>query len=177
VIAKRFDTDFEACYWLLSVPDLKYRQEAEIEVTFKKTVRGSYFLYAGNSRHNATAVIPKNKSAEVGKDATYYVSASDGAIVVFQTDANKYQGVSKKYGGSGMFKYRVIGETYLWWEKPFLGRHPAYFFGASAVIGIAVLSILLCMVGCCVNCCGDKKGKHMQLDQVMPLPENSMEPS
>lgn len=178
VIAKRFDTSFEACYWQLSVPDYKYREGAQIEVSFKKTVRGNYYLYAGNSRHNATAVISQNKSASVSSTGPgYYVSASDGVIVVFQTRSNVYKGVSKKYGGSGMFSYRVIGETYLWWEKPFLGRHPAYFFAAAGSIATIILMILLCWVGSCVGCCKSKKDGGIPLDHVMPLPEMSMEPS
>lgn len=87
----------------------------------------------------------------------YEIKASDGAIVVFMTKANVKRGRESRYGGSGMFSFRVEGEVYSLIEKPFLGKHPVHFYGAIGIVVFFTL-LIVCSIVCCCNRCKKSKG-------------------
>ena len=91
------------------------------------------------------------------------------------TRSNVYKGRSSSYGGSGLFSFRVVGEVYQWWEKPFLGKHPAWFWGTVGGLGLILFLLFFFVIFCFVKCHKTTKGV-IKLDQVIPLPEESIEP-
>ena len=57
----------------------------------------------------------EKNATTISGGAPYEIPISSRAILVLQTQRNKF-------GGSGSFSYRVVGEEYPFWETPFLGR-------------------------------------------------------
>ena len=65
VIKPRLVTVYEACYWIITVPEEVNGDGASIEIWVNRTNRGEFWIYEGNDRHNVTSVIAGNASALV----------------------------------------------------------------------------------------------------------------
>ena len=70
-------------------------------------MKGSFYLYEGTDRHNATAVIEGNQTAVAG--APYNIPVGSKYIIVFMTDKDGFS-------GSGGFSWQIDGSFYPWWE-------------------------------------------------------------
>lgn len=55
-------TDYEACYWIISVEENKYRDDTDayIELRFETLDNAEAYIYDGTGRNNATAFIENN---------------------------------------------------------------------------------------------------------------------
>lgn len=165
VIQRRFDTDYESCYW-----QLKTEEGKMIEIEFEKTNNGKFYLYSGLERQNATAV--GNGSAEIG---AHYLNGSEGAIVVFQTTEQTRRRLSKSHGGSGKFSYRSVIEKPT--EVVILATEEEKLVSTSkltaAVCLIGIIAVISVVFS--INYCKNKKafGQYVARDQV--LPEESQE--
>jgi len=152
VITRRYDTDFEACYWKLSAAG-----NDQIEITFERTQNGKFYLYSGLSRQNATAV--SNGSTEVGSDARYFINGSEGAIIVFQTTEGKRRRFSKVRGGSGQFAFRSIATKPVELVSLVTDQEKTNWYLISAV----VIGVLIAVVFG-LNYCKRKKGQQISRD-------------
>lgn len=155
VIKPRLYTIYEACYWIITVPDGQYDENASIDIWINRTNRGEFWLYEGNNRHNVTGVTPGNTSA-LHKSEPYRINARAGAIVVFMTE-KPVLSQSPTYGGSGSFSYRVSGGRVNLLASPFTGwteDKPLWLLlviiiGSAAFILICIGIILCFCCGCC----------------------------
>ena len=66
--------------------------------------------------------------------------------------------------GSGSFSYQVIGDTYQFYEKPFLNIHVAYWHATAAAIIIIPLLVISMLIVCCVKCPVKKPNKTTPID-------------
>jgi hypothetical protein len=147
VIQNREQSIYEACYWIISVEDFKYRDDATLEIAVEDLFQANLYIYEGSSRHNATQFIEGNLTATIG--APYRLSVTSKAIVVLQTK-------TKAGSGSGSFTYRVVGKSYPFWEKPFLGREVYLWYISLALI--VVLPFFFVFLCCCSKrCCYHRK--------------------
>ena len=153
VLAQREDTDYEACYWILSVEEDKYRDDtgAYIEVFFDKLDKAEAFIYEGTDRRNFTHFIENNDTAIAG--VPYRAPISDKLIIVMYTSSG---GIS----GSGSFTYQLFdAEEYPFYFKPFIGLsrgvwYTILFATISSPIWITCLSVCICtQCACCYKCC------------------------
>lgn len=76
-------------------------------------MNGTFHLYEGNSRRNASMLIENNET-QVIPGAPYTARVDDGLLIVFVTN-------SGDFSGAGSFYYKVIGPQYAWWEKFTIG--------------------------------------------------------
>ena len=62
VIQSRVTDMYEACHWIVSVEDYKYRDDtgAYIELQLEKLENAVAYIYHGTDRHNATTFIENN---------------------------------------------------------------------------------------------------------------------
>ena len=159
MIAERDSTDYEACHWIISVEENKYRDDtnAYIELRFETMENAEVYLYAGTGRGNATVFIEHNQTASLG--APFRAPISSKLIVVASTTANSIT-------GNVAFSYQLFNEKeYAWFFKPFVGEvKAAWYFGAAAVlltplIIVVVICLCCCYCSCCrcYCCCADDK--------------------
>ena len=71
---------YEACHYIVEVPDYTYMDGAYIEITVDSLDKANLYIYEGTSRHNATTFIEANATSVVG--APYRIPASSKAILV-----------------------------------------------------------------------------------------------
>ena len=143
VLGERDATDYEACYWILSVEDDKYRDDtgAYIEVVFDKLDKADAYIYEGTDRRNFTHFIESNETAIAG--VPYRAPISDKLIIVMTTSPN---GIS----GSGSFTYQLFdAEEYPFYFKPFIGLsrgvwYTILFATIFSPIWITCLSVCIC---------------------------------
>ena len=85
VIAPRFDDNYEACYWIVSVEENKFRDDTDgyIELQIEKLDNAVAYIYDGTGRNNATAFVENNQTAVVG--APFRAPISSKLIVVIMT--------------------------------------------------------------------------------------------
>lgn len=144
---------YEACHWIISVEDYKYRDDtgAYIELQIEKLENAVAYIYHGTDRHNATTFIENNQTAVYG--APFRIPISTKLIVVMYTIPN---GLS----GSGHFSYQLYdAEEYAWYFEPFVGEE--WWLWTFTLVSIALLpfivlaiSICCCMYcSCCQKCC------------------------
>ena len=62
MIAERDAVDYEACHWIISVDENKYRDDTDayIELRFETLDSAVAYIYDGSGRDNATAFIENN---------------------------------------------------------------------------------------------------------------------
>ena len=62
MLERRDVTDYEACYWIISVEENKYRDDTDayIELRFETLDNAEAYIYDGTGRNNATAFIENN---------------------------------------------------------------------------------------------------------------------
>ena len=92
------DVPTQSCYWVITVPKYRYRAFSKLRVWVNSTqaLSGTFYLYEGQTRRNATAV---DRATE---DQPFEVHADSGAIVVFLSDPLRKD-------NAGHFEYEIIG--------------------------------------------------------------------
>jgi len=104
-----------------------YYKEALLVFEVTQAVNGTFHLYVGNGRRNASVFIENNET-QVEPGAPYIMKADDGLVVVFVTSAGDW-------AGSGAFTFKVLGPQYAWWEKFSIGKPlSVYYAGWIAVV-------------------------------------------
>ena len=155
MIEERDAIEYEACHWIISVEDNKYRDDtnAYIELRFETLDNAVAYIYDGTSRSNATEFIELNQTAPLG--APFRSPISTKLIVVAHTTPNGM-------AGNVAFSYQLFNESeYAWFYKPFVGKEPvAWYFTAAAIlltplIIIVIITLFCCYCSCCRCCCDD----------------------
>lgn len=150
----------EACYWTITPEFDAFHDTAEIYIYLDASTTANMYIFSGDQRTNATWTIENDVATSVG--APIRVPVSSGAIVTLQTTG----GSSRT--GEGTFSYKVVGDYYRWYEKPFIGLHVASYYlfvifiacvcvPFQAIFGVLplllVLSPVLLLVGGPITCC------------------------
>ena len=149
MIDDRVATDYEACHYIVSVEEDKYRDDtgAYIELTLIELYHADAYIYLGTGLNNATAFIESNETAVLG--APFKVPISSTLIVVFVAQ-------SERPDGRGSFTYKLVdGEEYVSFYKPFVGLEKWIWY-LTLCSAIIVPFLLICILTyCCkyVDCC------------------------
>ena len=167
-IEERSYVIYEACHYIIEVPDYVYMDGAYIEITIDSLDKANLYIYEGTGRHNATTFIEGNATSTVG--APYRIPASSKAILVMQT-------IENGLAGSGSFSFQVYGTEYPFWEKAFLGED-TWKWNAALIMALLVPFLLLVLIIVCfVRCCSSPseskthKSKVASLDPEKEKPE------
>ena len=171
VIQERDAVDYEACHWIISVEENKYRDDtrAFIELRFETLDNAEVHIYSGTGRNNATEFIEGNYTAPLG--APFRLPISEKMIVVAMTAHN---------GGAGniAFSYQLLDESeYTWFYKPFVGKEKvAWYFTMAGVLLfpfiVLVTVVMFCVYCPCCRCCcknnvqAEQSPKKPKLNQI-----------
>ena len=79
VIKRRKSKYYESCWWSVQVPTDTYQSDSKIRIKVEKAVRGTFYIFEGNSRQNATFI---------ANSSNYLIHVESGALIFFMSRKN-----------------------------------------------------------------------------------------
>ena len=135
------------CAYKFRVEDYQFKTSASIHlhVLTVDTAITDLYMYRGNDRSNLTTLIEANSNPAVG--ASIWSPVDDGIVLlVGTTDVTTVQ-----------LSYMADGDTYPWWEQPWLGKPLwVYYAGvggfslaAAILLPIVLVVVLVSLLAIC----------------------------
>lgn len=132
----KYETLLEACHYVIEpAEDTKWDPlKTELVVYFNASSAVQMYVYAGNDRRNASAMIESNLTMVVGAPIRIPF-AYQGAVLVMMIDGT--DGIK----GSATFSYKLQGIPYNWYQAPFINLHVAWYY-----LFLIALVVAACLV-------------------------------
>jgi hypothetical protein len=127
------------CAYKFRVDEYQFKTSASIHLNILSvdTAITDLYMYRGNDRSNLTTLIEANSNPAIG--ASIWSPVDDGIVLLVRTtDVTAVQ-----------LSYKADGDTYPWWEQPWLGKPLWVYYigvGGFSLVAIILLPIVLVVV-------------------------------